>query len=246
MVLSQPQKRNAMTLGMWDELKATVGSLNADPEIRAIVLRGEGIDAFSAGADITEFPERRTRPEDARRYQEAVTAAEEELMSVRKPTIAMLFGACAGGGAGIALSCALRFADDRLRFSIPAASLGVVYEDVIVSRLVHEVGPSAAFDILISARTLDAAEALRIRLVNDVWRSDELEGRVMEYAERIGANAPISVEGAWVAIKATEEPANERWRRELSELERRALASSDYREGVRAFLEKRRPGFSGT
>lgn len=244
-VLSHPERRNALTLEMWNELKANVSELGADTQTRAIVIRGEGTEAFSAGADITEFPRRRTTEKDVLRYQQSVTEAEAALMSIRKPTIAMIHGACAGGGAGIALSCSLRFADGGLRFSIPAAKLGVVYEAAIVSRLAREVGPSAAFDILISGRTLDADEALRIRLVSSVWPTKDLEARVMEYAECVVANAPLSIEGAWVGIKATEDAASERWQSELAELELRALQSSDYREGVQAFLAKRRPEFLG-
>jgi enoyl-CoA hydratase len=244
-VLRQPARRNALTLEMWDGLAAAVEDLGADSDVRVVVVRGEGLEAFSGGADISEFPRRRTEPEDVRRYQQSVVRAERALISLRKPTIAMVHGACAGGGAGIAMSCALRFADERLRFSIPAARLGVVYESDIVSRLVREVGPATALDVLVSARTIDAEEALRIGLVAALWPQSELEERVMAHAQRIAENAPLSVEGAWLAIKAVEEPDVARWRGELAEVHERALQSADYREGVRAFLEKRRPSFSG-
>src|SRR4051812_30660111 len=150
-----------MRLEMWEALPAAVERLVAADEVRVLVVRGEGAGAFSAGADIAEFPGRRTRPEDAARYGEAVVGAVDALAGCRKPTIALLHGAAAGGGAGIALACALRFADDRLRFSIPAAQLGVVYEGAIVSRLVETVGASYAFDLLASARTVGPEEALR-------------------------------------------------------------------------------------
>jgi enoyl-CoA hydratase/carnithine racemase len=244
-VLSQPERRNAMTLEMWDSLAGVVEGFGGDPEIRVVVVRGEGTEAFSAGADISEFPELRTQPEDVRRYQESVVRAEDALIALRKPTIAMMHGACAGGGAGLAMSCALRFADDRLRFSIPAARLGVVYESEIVARLVREVGPAAAFDILVSGRTVEAEEALRIGLVSAVWPTAELETQVMAYVDRVAANAPLSIEGAWLAVRSAEGPGSDRWRDELAEVQWRALASADYREGVQAFLEKRRPTFSG-
>ena len=243
--LSQPERLNAVTLAMWHQLRAVVADLAADPDVRVIVVRGEGSEAFSAGADIIEFPENRSTREAAERYSASVSAAVGELAGTRKPTIAMVHGVCAGGGGGIAVSCALRFADERLRFSIPAARLGVVYEYEAIARLVQAVGPSFASDILISGRTIDADEALRIGLVNGVRLRGDLERHVMDYAERVAANAPLPMEGAWVAIKAVAEPGNEDWRRELRDLQRRAIESSDFREGVRAFLEKRLPRFSG-
>ncbi len=243
--LSQPERRNALTLAMWNDLAAAADSLAADGDIRVIVVRGEGTDAFSGGADISEFPQRRTHPDDVRLYQESVVRAERALIALPKPTIAMLHGACAGGGAGIAMSCMLRFADERLRFSIPAARLGVVYEREIVARLVREVGPASTFDMLVSARTIDAEEALRIGLVSAVWSHASLEERVMAYAGRVAANAPLSVKGAWLAIRAVEEPDVAEWREELSTVWRQALSSADYREGVRAYLDKRSPTFSG-
>jgi enoyl-CoA hydratase/carnithine racemase len=244
-VLDQPARLNAMTLEMWNSLADATAELGADGEIRVIVVRGEGTEALSAGADISEFPELRTEPEDVRRYQEAVVRAFQTLISVRKPSIAMIHGVCAGGGAGIALACALRFADDRLRFSIPAARLGVVYETEVVGRLVRTVGSATALDILASARTINSEEAVSAGLVSAVWPAAELDDQVLAYAERVAGNAPLSIEGAWLAIRAAEEPGDARWRDELDEVQRRAFASADYREGVKAFLEKRKPTFEG-
>jgi enoyl-CoA hydratase/carnithine racemase len=246
LAISQPERLNALTLRMWNDLPEAIGRLASDPAVRVVVVRGDGVDAFSAGADISEFPENRTTVEAAERYSRSVSAALTALAETRTPTIAMVHGACAGGGGGIAVSCALRFVDDRLRFSIPAARLGVVYEAEAIAALVHAVGPSYAFDILISGRTIGAEEALRIGLANAVVPRDELEAHVFDYAERVAANAPIPMEGAWVAIKATEEPGNEAWLRELERLQQLAIESDDFAEGVAAFLAKRPPVFRGT
>lgn len=246
LTISHPGRLNALTLAMWDGLPDAVAALREDAAVRAIVVRGAGDEAFSAGADITEFPQHRADAVSAERYSEAVGRALTALADTRKPTIALIHGVCFGGGGGIAVSCALRFCDDRLRFSIPAARLGVVYEVEAISRLVLAVGAGHAYDILVSGRTLDAEEALRIGLVNAVHPAADLDGAVLDYAQRLVANAPIPMEGAWVAIRATQDAVHApRWLDELDVLKRRAIESGDFAEGVQAFLEKRRPTFRG-
>jgi enoyl-CoA hydratase/carnithine racemase len=243
--LDRPERRNAITFAMWDELAGGVERLDADPAIRAVIVRGAGEEAFSSGADIGELLETRGTPEQNAAYTAAYVGAQARIASARKPTIALIHGVCAGGGTGIALACALRFCDDRLRFSIPAARLGVVYDVESVARLVRSVGPAFAYDILVSARTIGAEEALRRGLVNAVHPRAELEKRVADYARTLATNSPISIEGSGVLVRAACEPADEALRREAVELERRSAASDDYREGIRAFLEKRDPVFTG-
>lgn len=243
--LAQPDRHNALTLAMWRDLGARAQELADDPDVRVIVVQGAGSAAFSAGADISEFTEVRSTHEAAAAYSEAVGAALDALARCRTPTVARLHGICVGGGAGIAVACAIRLADERLRFAIPAARLGVVYEVEAIERLVEVVGPSLAFDVLASGRTLDAEEALRVGLVSAVVPQGELDAHVEAYAARVAENAPIPIEGAWVAIRAAREPWKRDWVDELEALKRRAIESEDYAEGVRAFLEKRPPRFTG-
>ena len=239
--LSQSDRLNAMTLDMWRELGEAVTALDADAATRAIVIRGEGSEAFSAGADISEFSELRATVEAAQIYSRTVSAALRSLLDARKPTVALIHGVCIGGGAGIAIACRLRFCDDALRFAIPAARLGVVYEREAIDALVGLTGPSRALDILLSGRRLTAAEALQFGLVTRVTTPDDLDDQVEDYVSVLADNAPLSMEGAIVAVRTRSAGPDD----ELEDLQRRAIESADYREGRLAFLEKRRPRFTG-
>lgn len=245
LTFSHPERRNALTQAMFDAFPGALARLAGDPDVRVMVVRGEGREAFSAGADVSEFPQVRGTAEAATRHGRSVDAAVRAVADTRKPTIALLHGACIGGSGGLAAACALRFADDRLRFAIPAARLGVVYEVEPIRALVRVVGPSAAYDILVSGRVVHAEEAMRLGLVNVVLPPDDLEAHTFDYAERLAANAPLSMEGAWVAIRATQERDGDAWWDEFEALKQRAMASRDFAEGLAAFLEKREPRFRG-
>lgn len=244
LTISQPERRNALTSEMWESLPGTVRTAIDDPQTRVLIVEGEG-EAFSAGADISEFAERRTSVDDAERYSVSVSAALRELTASRVPTVARIRGACSGGGAAIALACHVRHASDTMRFAIRAARLGIVYELEAVQQLVLVAGQATAYELLSTGRTVEADEALRLRLVNAVHPDAVLDERVDAYAAAIVDNAPLPIEGALVAIAAAREPADAALRRRLQELQRAAIESADYEEGVRAFIEKRTPRFQG-
>jgi enoyl-CoA hydratase/carnithine racemase len=242
---NRPEVRNALSLAMWAALPPTMEALAAEDSVRAIVLRGAGEVAFCSGADISEFEAVRSDRAGVEAYNARTEAAYRAIECCPKPTVALIHGFCMGGAMAVAMACDLRFSSDTGRFAIPAARLGIVYGLHSVKRLVSLVGPSAAKDILFSARTFDAAEALRIGFVDRVLPPAELAPFAYGYLGRVVDNAPLSVQGAKLIIESIVEDGGERRHAAIDALQAAAFESEDYREGTRAFLEKRRPRFRG-
>jgi enoyl-CoA hydratase/carnithine racemase len=213
--------------------------------VRAIVFRGAGEEAFASGADISEFKANRRDRATAEAYNARNEAAYHALESCPKPTVAMIYGYCMGGAVAVAMGCDLRFCADTARFGIPAARLGIVYGLHSVKRLVSLVGPAAAKDILFSARTFGADEALRLGFVNHVVPASDLAAFTQDYLARVAANAPLTVRGAKLVVDAVVEDGGQSRQAEIARLQLATFESEDYREGTTAFLEKRQPVFRG-
>jgi enoyl-CoA hydratase len=244
-IFNRPKVRNAISLAMWAEIAAVTERLSKDDSVRALVYRGAGTEAFASGADISEFQEHRKDTETALAYGHQTDAAYTAIRLCPKPTVAMIFGFCMGGAMAIAMGCDLRFAAGGSRFGIPAARLSIIYGLDAVHQLVELVGPAYAKDILYSARTVEAPEALRIGFIQRLLPAPELEAYTYEYLRTVAANAPLSVRGTKAQVQAIFEGITEAHREKLRALGIETFNSEDYREGTRAFLEKRPPRFRG-
>jgi enoyl-CoA hydratase len=242
---NHPERRNAMSLDMWQGLGIAAEAFERDPQVRVVVLRGAGGKAFVSGADISEFEQHRADAAQKKSYDEIAARGTAGLSALSKPLIAMIQGYCVGGGLAIALAADVRFASADARFAIPAARLGLGYDYRGVAALARLVGPSAAKDILFSARFLEADEALRLGLVNFVADATDLEAQVRQYAARIANNAPLTVHAAKRALQLFERYADAQDASETAALVLRCFDSDDYKEGRRAFLAKRQPQFHG-
>ena len=244
-VFNRPERRNAISLAMWQELARITEGLAKDESVRAVVYRGAGTEAFAAGADISEFQDNRKDRASAIHYNEQTDAAYKAIRGCPKPTVAMVYGFCMGGAMAIAMACDLRFAAEGAKFGIPAAKLNIIYPTDAVAQLVALVGPAYAKDVLYSARALDAAEALALGFIQRLLPKDDLERATYEYLRTVAANAPMSVRGSKVMIQSILEGLTETHRTRLRQLALEVFESEDYKEGTRAFLEKRPPRFQG-
>ena len=244
-VFNRPRVRNAISLAMWSEISRMTEGLAKDDSIRAIVYRGAGTDAFASGADISEFEEHRKNTETAAHYNRQWEISYTSIRGCPKPTVAMIYGYCMGGAMGIAMACDLRFAAEGSKFGIPAARLSIIYGADAVGQLVDLVGPAYAKDILFSARAVGDREALAIGFIQRLLAAGELEAFTYDYLAAVADNAPLSVRGAKQTVQSYLAGLTPERRERLRVLARESAASEDYREGTRAFLEKRPPRFQG-
>jgi len=244
LVVDHPERRNAITSTMWRELTDAAHALDRDESVRVVVLRGAGELAFVSGADISQFEAERSG-RNAFAYNAENDGAFDALAAIGKPVIAAIHGFCIGGGCALALTADLRFCADDAVFAIPAARLGLGYSAAGLAVLERIVGLPKAKEMFLTARRFDAQEAERMGLVNRVLPKARLDAFVREQAEAIAENAPLTLRAAKRAFLDRGRPAGARDPEQVRASILACFESADYAEGVRAFLEKRRPSFQG-
>ena len=245
LTFNNPERHNAMSLEMWQDAATTLESLTRHAAVRVIVLTGAGGKAFVSGADISKFDSERSSAETVAVYNEAVERFSEALLECPQATIAMIRGYAIGGGLGIAVCCDLRIATEHSRFGVPAAKLGLGYGLENLRRLTNLIGPQFTAEMLFTARQFDTAEAAAMRLINRVLPDAAIEAYVREMAETIAGNAPLTIRAVKGILRELLRNPSGPDSAECESLVRACFESNDYREGRRAFLEKRKPVFSG-
>ena len=241
--INRPQARNAMTFAMYDGLVRICDSVDADPNTRVLVLIGAGDKAFVSGTDISQF-QTFTNADDAIEYEKRVDAVIGRLESLQRPSIAAISGYAVGGGASIAMACDLRIGTAETRMGVPISrTLGNCLSMANYARLVDLIGPAKTKEIIFTGRMIESAEALAAGLLNEIVDLADLPVRAEALANQIALNAPITIQVTKEAIRRV---LVHRRPPKVDDLVLRAYQSNDFKEGVRAFLDKRKPQWTGT
>jgi enoyl-CoA hydratase len=242
---NNPDKRNAMSLDMWEGLGQSLVELRDDPEVRVVIMVGAGDKAFVSGADISQFEKTRHNAEASEEYSKRSAAQRALLADYPKPTVACIRGFCLGGGMQVAMLADIRFAAENSQFGIPAAKLGIAYGYDGLRNLVSLVGPSWARLIMYTGMRIDSAEALRIGLIDRVLPDADLWEATLEIARTISGNAPLAIKAAKITIAQVLKDPGARDMDAIKAIGTACMDSEDFREGRRAFMEKRKPAFRG-
>ncbi len=245
LIFNNPERHNAVSLEMWEATKEIVEDFLADDEVRVIVVKGAGEKSFVSGADISKFEDERAEAAAVERYNDATEEAYQTVLNASKPTIAMIQGYCLGGGANLAVCCDLRICSEKARFAIPAAKLGLGYDYSRVRRVMDLIGPAFAMEIFFTARQFTAEEAVTMGLVNRMVPHEELESYVTDYSAMIAGNAPLTVKAIKRTVREALKDETKRDLKILDQLVADCFESQDYAEGRKAFMEKRKPAFTG-
>jgi enoyl-CoA hydratase len=243
--ISNPNKMNAMSVQMWTDLPKAIRVFDADPDVRVIVITGEGEKAFVSGADISQFDTLRSSPQTQKDYEAAVAESMIAPLVCSKPIIAKIRGFCFGGGLGLAAACDIRICSDSSTFRMPAARLGLGYGHTGIKRFTDIIGLANATDIFVTARRFDSADALRMGFVSRVCSNSEIDAVVEQYTQAISENAPLTVAASkFIVRQVCAHPSEQDFDR-ADEMVKACFASEDFKEGRAAFMEKRPAQFKG-
>ena len=244
-ILNNPERRNAISLDMWEGISEAFDEFSKNSQIRCVVMSGAGEKAFASGADISQFKERRSNAQAAEEYAKISMAGRQKMLGCDKPFIAKIRGFCMGGGLGIALAADIRIASEDSQFGVPAARLSIAYDRVNLGNLIALVGPSKAKEILLTAKRYSAVEAEKMGLVNACVAVSDLDSAVADITDRIAENAPLSMRASKLTINELMKDDSGFNAVLVEELTRSCFDSRDYQEGQDAFLNKRKPVFEG-
>ena len=245
LAFDNPERFNAIDLGMWRAIPEVMADFDADPDIRVIVVTGAGFRAFTTGADISEFEALRGSEAQRDAYNATADAARQVLKTTLKPSVALIRGYCMGGGVALALDCDFRIAEAGARFGVTIAKLGAAYRPEDMRQLLDVVGPAAAREILMTARTFSAEEVRAFGLVNHVAAAEDLDAFVASFVDRLAGNAPLSMAATKRTIAELLKPPAAQDFAGCEALIERCLTSADATEGRDAFMQKRKPVFRG-
>ncbi|AHV94795.1 enoyl-CoA hydratase [Bordetella holmesii] len=243
---NDPERHNAVSFAMWEGIPLALQALADDPAIRVVVLSGAGERAFVSGANISQFDTLRSGEQAVQAYERVAEAAQLALYNYEKPTIARIKGYCIGGGLNIALCCDLRLASEDSSFAIPAGKLGLGYRMTAIRNLVTATGAARALEIFLTAARYPAPQALHLGLLHKVVPAAELDVELQTYIDQIGANAPLTLMAGKKMIRQMQQLGPQIDLQAMTDLVLACFESNDYREGRRAFAEKRSPVFTGT
>ena len=245
-IFNNPERHNAVSLEMWDAVEEAMLAFSKDKNVRVVILSGAGGKSFVSGADISKFDSERGSKEAVDHYNARIKIVYNIIENFAKPTIAMINGYCIGGGLNLAACTDFRIVSDKSQFAMPAAKLALGYPFDAVKRLINAIGPAEARMLMFTAKRIDAPTALRLGFVQDIVAEDQLESRVMEVAEMIAQNAPLTVAAMkYISTQAMKTQPDSDGLKKCDEMVAACFASDDYIEGRQAFMEKRKPNFTG-
>jgi enoyl-CoA hydratase/carnithine racemase len=241
--IANPDRLNAMSLAMWEDLASKVKQADTDNSVRVVVLQGDGNKAFASGADISEFATQRNNPEQSARFSAAVAAAQQALSACQHPTVALIKGICMGGGMTLSIACDLRYSAGNARFRMPAGRLGLGYGLNGIKRFTQILGPARTAELFFTARTFDGHEAARIGLVHEVFDNDVFALITQQRLDAIADLAPLTLRAAKDSIRHILDEPDAPDEATVREEIQACYQSDDYIEGQQAFMEKRSPRF---
>jgi enoyl-CoA hydratase/carnithine racemase len=242
---NNPIKHNALSVDMWEAVPPLLKLALDDDRVRIVVFSGEGGKAFVSGADISQFEDMRAAKEAVARYEAMAETTLQGIFDFAKPTLSCIQGYCIGGGVNVAIACDIRIASTDSVFAIPAARLGLGYRYSAMKNLVDLIGPGAAKDLFFSARRIDAVEAKAMGLITRVCAPDGLDALLGEYTKALAENAPLTVMAGKAITREILKPSTDLDMGLCTSLIRGCFESADYTEGRTAFMEKRKPVFTG-